>query len=167
MKNIQKLYPKFNKVINSKNINKDFLKYFLNDFNCIIFTSDINNSNKNKYKIKLKSYFNILKKMNEKTFYFHDSLVEILINSTYEQINLIKQKNNIKEIPLLSNSYNIDIKNEKSAEVMIMVFSELNSKLKDMKDYYQNINNKNKIKNNIVNLRDELKQAFTQVIGHI
>ena len=167
MKNIQKLYPKFNKVINSKNINKDFLKYFLNDFNCIIFTSDINNSNKNKYKIKLKSYFNILKKMNEKTFYFHDSLVEILINSTYEQINLIKQKNNIKEIPLLSNSYNIDIKNEKSTKAMKKVFSKLNSKLKDMKDYYQNINNKNKINNNIANLRDEFKQAFRKVIGHI
>ena len=166
IKNIQKLYPKFNIVINDKNINQDFLKYYLNDFNCIFFANNINDLNKNKYKIKLKSYFNILKKINEKIFYFHDSTIEILINATFERINLIKQKNNIKKIPLLSNSNNIII-NDKNDEAMEKVFSDLNSKLKDIKNYYQNINNKNKANNNIVKLRNEFKEAFSKAIRYI
>ena len=167
IKNIQKLYPKFNLVINDKNINKDFLKYFLNDFNCIIFTNNVNDLNKNKYKIKLKSYFNILKKINEKIFYFHDSLIELLINSTYERIDLIKQKNNIKKISLISNSNNNIIMDDDSKKAMEKVFSELNSKLKSIKNYYKNIKNKNKTNSNIVSLKNELKEAFRRVIGYI
>ena len=63
IKNLQKLYPNFKFEISNKNINKDFLKYFLNDYNEITFTNNINDINKTKYKIKLRSYFNILKNM--------------------------------------------------------------------------------------------------------
>ena len=50
---------------------------------------------------------------------------------------------------------------------MEKVFSDLNSKLKDIKNYYQNINNKNKTNNNIDKLRNEFKEAFSKAIGYI
>ena len=164
IKNIQKLYPNFNIVISDKNINKEFLKYFLNDYNRIVFTNNFNDMNMNKYKIKLKSYFNILKKLNRKIFYIHDPLVEVLINRTLKQVDVIKQKNNIKNNSLIVNSNDKNIKVDKA---MKLAFFELNSKLKDIQNYYQNIINKKKVKTNIDQLRDKLKIAFSDVIGYI
>ena len=167
IKNIQKLYPNFNIVISDKNINKEFLKYFLNDYNRIVFTNNFNDMNMNKYKIKLKSYFNILKKLNRKIFYFHEPLIEDMINKTLKQVDVIKQKNNIKNISLVENSKDKNIKVEKDDEAMNFVFFELNSKLKDIQKYYQNIINKKKVKNNIDQLRENLNIAFSDVIRYI
>ena len=165
LKNFEKINPKINLFKNEKKLNEDYLKYFLNDFNSIIFVSNINNINKNIYKIKLESYFNILKKLNEKKFSFYDSLIEKLINETSNQIEKLKQENNINYISLLSegeNDYNLkEIKNE----TMNLVFIKLNSKLKQIKDYYSDLTTKTKRKNDILKLRKELKEIYKDLIG--
>ena len=167
IKNLQKLYPNFKFEISNKNINKDFLKYFLNDYNEITFTNNINDINKTKYKIKLRSYFNILKKLKEKIFYFYDSLLGILINSTLNQIESIKKQNNINSILLITDENNNDILEEMSEKEMKKAFSNMDSNLKRIKNYYENINNKKKIENNIFQLREEFKENFTDVIWTI
>ena len=88
--------------------------------------------NMNKYKIKLKSYFYILKKLNRKILYFHEPLIEDMINKTLKQVDVIKQKNNIKNNSLIVNSNDKNIKVDKA---MKSAFFELNSKLKDIQNY--------------------------------
>ena len=43
----------------------------------------------------------------------------------------------------------------------------MDSNLKRIKNYYENINNKKKIENNIFQLREEFKENFTDVIWTI
>lgn len=160
LKKLGKINPKINSLIKEKKLDENYLKYFLNDINSIIFISNINNINKNIYKIKLESYFNILKKLNEKTIAIYDSLIEKLINETTNQIEKLKKENNY--ISLISEGKNDkEIKNE----TMNLVFQTLNSKLKQIKEYYSDLTTKNKRKNDILKLRKELTEIYSDLIG--
>ena len=162
LKKLGKINPKLNSLIKEKKLDKNYFKYYLNDFNSIIFVTNINNINKNTYKIKLESYFNILKKLNEKTIAIYDSLIETLINETSNQIEKIKKENNINYISLVSEG-----KNDKEIEneTMNLVFQALNSKLEQIKEYYSDLTTKAKRKNDILKLRKELEEIYTDLIG--
>ena len=164
LKNLGKINPKLILLLKEKKLNEDYLKFFLNDFNSIIFISDINNINKNIYKIKLQSYFNILKKVNERKIAIYDLLIENLIIETSKRIEKIKKENNINYISLISEGKNDDIFKESDNETMNLIFPILNSKLKQIKDYYSDLTIKTKRKNDIIKLKGELKDIYKDLI---
>ena len=166
LENLAKLYPNSNIQINEENINKDFLKYFLHDYNCIVFTNNWKDINKNIYKLtSLQHYFNILKKMNEKTIFKTDPFIEILINFISKKIEKIKLEQNISSNLILKENDN-KIFEEENSEPIARLFSALNSKLREIKNFHEDSKAKKNNKN-ILKLREELKEIYEDYIEYI
>ena len=169
MSQIQKLdelYPDFNLEISDKSINKDFLKYFLNDYNCIIFKNNMKDYN-NIFKISLRSYFNILnriRKISKIEINISDSFVNKLINFTSQQIEQIKREENINYNELISREKNRGEFPKINNKTMNFLFSKLKSKIKEIKNYYIDFAKKKKKTDNIVKLRDDLNIIFEDII---
>ena len=166
LKILEKLYTNINLSMNYKNIIR-FLKYFSNKDNCFIFKANTkdNSINDNIKRIKLKSYLNILNKISGKIINISDPFIKNLINLTSNQIEKIKREKNINNNQLKSKSK--DISKEINNEEMILLFSNMNKKLKEIKNYYYDLIKAKKPKNNIPKLREDLKNIYEDIIRYI
>ena len=169
MNNILKGHKYLNLKINNEKSIKDFLKYRIIDEknNKILFTNDINKSNK-VYGIHLISYLLIMKKINSKKIITTKNEYEAFIKKLIIKTNQHKQ-----EIQTSNNESNSIM----SDEILNFLFKNFKKKLKMFKDSYTYylynkkdiINNLNKLKEdvNIPVKKEEFKNAFRDLIKYI
>ena len=169
IKGLEKLHQNINLSMNYKNINKNYLKYFQDDNNYIAFKPNTNDIIiKNNKIISLKSYLNILNKINGKIINISDSFFKYLIKQTSYQIEKIKKENNINiNNQLKHKGNNINISQENDNEEMILLFSNLNLKINEIKNYYVDLRQEKNRKANIRKLREDLKIIYEDLIKFI
>ena len=159
VKNLNKLYPEFDVEINGTNVDNNFLKYFVKDNDVIIFQNNANIKN-NIYRIKLEDYFYILNKIREKKIFINDPFIKQLINKTVFHKNKIMKEHNL--------DFNEDTyqKYEFNKEDLDPIFSAFKSKIKEFKNYYDDMNKKNKTIYNYNQLKDDLKDIYKDLIRY-